>query len=246
MVRYACGMEAIEAEGLESGRRDTRGRRSKQKLNQGQLLLALEKLERLEDKVSAKPQSVSYERRAPSKQGQPSAEQFQDLPVAKTIEIVPEEVNTAPERSPESPRPHRTELRCSRGCLPASIKAVDASARLIVGVAMAKYADHLPLHPQELKFERWGTPCWEKPAPIFSTNRSVSWRIAASATPRSTTTSWRMPFAPRRLARRTGTLSAAPKRATNGRSFIKSPPPAAATGSIPTTICAMCSPGCHQ
>src|SRR5690625_260428 len=67
-----------------------------EKINRAQLLLQLDILEKQEEAVR-KLESISYERQKPSKTRQAPAEQFKDLPVDETIEIVPEEVKAHPE-----------------------------------------------------------------------------------------------------------------------------------------------------
>src|SRR5690625_7343464 len=59
-----------------------------EKLNSAQLLLQLDILEKQEEAVR-KLESISYERQKPSKTRQAPAEQFKDLPVDETVEIVP-------------------------------------------------------------------------------------------------------------------------------------------------------------
>ena len=102
--------------------------------------------------------------------------------MTETIEIVPEEVKANPEMferiGPEETfevdivppqlikrrtlRPkfrHRTDRSRPPVVAPAPARIARggyASAGLIAWVTMAKYADHLPLHRQELMFERWG------------------------------------------------------------------------------------------
>lgn len=152
-----------------------------EKFDQAQLLLQLEALERLEE-TAAKPQVVTYERQSPSKPRQAPAEQFKNLPVKETVEVVPEEVKADPEmfeRIGEEEtfevdivppqlikrrivRPkfrHRLNRSRPPVVAPAPARLAQggyASAGLIAWVAMAKYADHLPLHRQEKMFERWG------------------------------------------------------------------------------------------
>src|SRR5690554_4754957 len=67
-----------------------------EKLDRAQLLLQLEALEKLEEAV-AKTETISYERQSPAKPRQAAAEQFKNLPVDETVEIVPDEVKAQPE-----------------------------------------------------------------------------------------------------------------------------------------------------
>src|SRR5690606_4021326 len=67
-----------------------------EKLDRAQLLLQLEALEKLEE-TARKTETISYERQKPSKARQAPAEQFKDLPVVETVEIMPEEVKADPE-----------------------------------------------------------------------------------------------------------------------------------------------------
>lgn len=153
-----------------------------EKLDQAQLLLALEALEKLEEQTATKPQVVSYERPAASKPRQAPVEQFKDLPVKETVEIVPEEVKADPELFERIGQEETFEVdivppqlikrrivrpkfrhRFSRSrppvVAPAPARLAQggyASAGLIAWVAMSKYADHLPLYRQEKMFERWG------------------------------------------------------------------------------------------
>ena len=153
-----------------------------EKLDQAQLLLALEALEKLEEQTAPKPQAVSYERQVPAKPRQAPSEQFKDLPVKETVEIVPDEVKADPEmfeRIGEEEtfevdivpprlikrrivRPkfrHRLNRNRPPAVAPAPARLAQggyASAGLIAWVAMAKYADHLPLYRQEKMLERWG------------------------------------------------------------------------------------------
>ncbi len=153
-----------------------------EKLDQAQLLLALEALEKLEEQTEIKPQVVSYERAARSKPRQAPAEQFKNLPVTETVEIVPDEVKADPEMFERIGREetfevdiippqlikrrillpkfrHRLDRSRPPVVAPAPARLAQggyASAGLIAWVAMSKYADHLPLYRQEKMFERWG------------------------------------------------------------------------------------------
>lgn len=152
-----------------------------ERLDQAQLLLQLDALEKLVEEDAAKPQIVSYERKSPAPRQAP-VDQFKNLPVTETIEILPEEVKADPEAferigeeetfevdivppqlvKRRTVRPKfRRRLDRSRPPVvaPAPARIAQggyASAGLIAWVAMAKYADHLPLYRQEKMFERWG------------------------------------------------------------------------------------------
>src|SRR5690625_5859053 len=151
-----------------------------EKINRAQLLLQLDLLEKQEEAVR-KLESISYERQKPSKTRQAPAEQFKDLPVDETIEIVPEEVKANPEMFEQigqeetfevdivPPRlfkrrivrpKFRHQLNRTRPPVvaPAPVRLIQggyASAGLMAWVALSKYADHLPLYRQERMFERW-------------------------------------------------------------------------------------------
>ena len=152
-----------------------------ERIDSAQLLLRLEELEKLETKAEAKPQVVTYERQSP-KPRQTAAEQFKNLPVRETVEIVPDEVKAYPEMFErigqeetfevdiEPPRLFKRKIvrpkfrhRLNRNRPPVvaaapagPVQGGYASAGLIAWVAMAKYADHLPLYRQEKMFQRWG------------------------------------------------------------------------------------------
>jgi len=152
-----------------------------EKINRAQLLLQLDILEKQEEAVR-KLESISYERQKPSKTRQAPAEQFKDLPVDETIEIVPEEVKAHPEMFEQigqeetfevdivPPRlfkrrivrpKFRHQLDRTRPPVVAAapvrlVQGGYASAGLMAWVALSKYADHLPLYRQERMFERWG------------------------------------------------------------------------------------------
>jgi transposase len=152
-----------------------------EKLDSAQLQLQLETLERLEREV-ARTETVTFERKAGSSSRQVPAEQFKDLPVKETLEIIPEEVKAQPEMFErigqeetfevdiDPPRlfkrriirpkyRHRLDRSRPPVVAPAPARLIQggyASAGLMAWVALAKYADHLPLHRQEKMFERWG------------------------------------------------------------------------------------------
>jgi len=130
-----------------------------------------------------KTELVSYQRVAGVKDPRVlPAEAFKDLPVAETIEVVPEEVKKDPslfeqigeERTFEvdivPPRlvkreivrlKYRHVLDRSRAPLiaPAPVRPVQggyASAGLLAWIALSKYVDHLPLYRLERMSQRWG------------------------------------------------------------------------------------------
>ena len=150
-------------------------------LDRAQLMLALGALEKLEKEAAQKPQIVSYQRQSPKPRQSP-AEQFKDLPVKETVEIVPDEVKADPEMYERIGEEETFEIDivppqifkrrivrpkfCQRNnrerppvVAPALVRLAQggyASAGLIAWVIIAKYADHLPLHRQEKMFGRWG------------------------------------------------------------------------------------------
>lgn len=135
---------------------------------------------------TARPtQVVTYERRrAPAAPRSTPAETFAKLPVKETVEIIPEEVQADPaafekigeERTFEvdvvppqmfkreivRPKYRRIAERAQPPVVaPAPARPVPggyASAGLLAWIAIAKYADHLPLFRQEKMFARWGAP----------------------------------------------------------------------------------------
>ena len=138
-----------------------------------------------EDDAIPEPESktkITYERSAKKSSRELPAERFGHLPVAKTVEIVPEAVKAEPnlyERIGQEEtfevgittpklwkraiiRPKfRHILDRSRPPLiaPAPKRPVDggyASAGLLAYVTLSKYRDHLPLYRQEKMSEHWG------------------------------------------------------------------------------------------
>lgn len=130
-----------------------------------------------------KLEKISYERVVlPAQKRTLAAETFKDLPIAETIEVVPEEVKKDPtlfERIGEErtfevdivpPRlvkreivrlKYRHVLDRSRAPLiaPAPLRPVQggyASAGLLAWIALSKYVDHLPLYRLERMSQRWG------------------------------------------------------------------------------------------
>lgn len=151
-----------------------------ERVDRAQLALTLGELEQ---KLVAAPvvQRVSYERSAPVARVLP-AENFADLPVHETIELIPAEVKAEPaaykrigeERSFEVDvvppklfkreiiRPkyrHREDRSRPPVVAPASVRAVAggyASAGLLAWVTLSKYVEHQPLYRQEQMSVRWG------------------------------------------------------------------------------------------
>ena len=141
-----------------------------ERLDRAQLALQLGEMEA---KLAAAPavQQVSYERAAPVARVLP-AENFTDLPVAETVEIIPAEVQAAPEAyerigeertfeidvvAPKLVkrviiRPkyrHREDRSRPPIVAPAPARAVAggyASAGLLAWVTLSKYIDHQPLY----------------------------------------------------------------------------------------------------
>ena len=132
---------------------------------------------------AAATETIRYERTVAAREKRPlPAEVFKNLPVAETIEIVPAEVQAAPqdyerigeERTFEvdvvSPklvkreivRPkfrHKTDRTQPPVIAPAPARPVAggyAAAGLLAWVALSKYVHHLPLYRLEQMSERWG------------------------------------------------------------------------------------------
>jgi transposase len=151
-----------------------------ERLDRAQLALQLGELEQ---QLVAAPavQQVSYERSAPVARVLP-AENFADLPVQETVEIIPAEVRAEPaayerigeERSFEIDvvppqlvkreiiRPkyrHKADRSRPPVVAPAPVRPVAggyASAGLLAWVTLSKDVDHQPLYRQEQMSERWG------------------------------------------------------------------------------------------
>jgi transposase len=131
----------------------------------------------------AKTETIRYERTVAAKEKRPlPAETFKDLPVAETIELIPDEVKAAPdlfekiaeERTFEvdiiAPqlvkreiiRPkfrHKLNRALPPVIAPALVRPVAggyASAGLLAWIALSKYVDHLPLYRLEKMSARWG------------------------------------------------------------------------------------------
>lgn len=151
-----------------------------EKLDRAQLLLKLGEPQKLA--AAASPvQTVTYERGAPRERPLP-AETFAALPVKETIELVPAEVQAAPERyerigeertfevdvvppklfKREIVRPKyrvKDDRRVAPVIAPALVRPVAggyASAGLLAWIALSKYVDHLPLYRLEQMSGRWG------------------------------------------------------------------------------------------
>jgi transposase len=144
-------------------------------------------------------QIVTYERRKPSGEKRPlPAETFAKLPVREVIEIVPDEVKTAPEcfekiseertfevdvvppqlfkREIVRPKYRRKDARELPPVIaPAPARPVAggyASAGLLAYIVIAKFENHLPLYRLEMMSTRWGA--------TLSRQSMVEWvRIAA-------------------------------------------------------------------
>ena len=154
-----------------------------EKLDQAQLRFHLEELEKLAAQSEARVETITYERaKAAREPRQVPAEAFAHLPVAETIEIVPDAVQRDPdlyerigeERTFEVDviepklvkrvivRPkYRHKLDRNRAPLLAAaparvIPGGYASAGLLAWIAINKYVHHLPLYRLEQMSQRWG------------------------------------------------------------------------------------------
>ena len=154
-------------------------------LDQAQLLLAIDGLQKQIAAVTPPTETITYERPAgPAAKRTLPAESFAHLPVKETIELVPEAVKQDPslyekigeERTfevdiippqlfkREIVRPkfkHRLDRNRAPIVAPAPVRIAPggfASAGLIAWALTAKYADHLPLYRQEQMLTRWGAP----------------------------------------------------------------------------------------
>jgi len=152
-------------------------------LDRAQLLLQLEGLEALVQKLEAPRQTITYERTpaTPAERKTP-AELFAKLPVKETITIEPAEVKAAPaayekigeERTFEvdlvppqlfkreivRPKYRKIEDKSQPPVVaPAPARPVSggyASAGLIAYILVSKYLDHQPLYRLEKQSARWG------------------------------------------------------------------------------------------
>lgn len=151
-----------------------------------------EKLDRLQGALalgeiapaaSARTESVRYERTVQTREKRPvPAELFKDVPVTETLELIPAEVQAAPQdyerigeertfeidvRSPklvkrEIIRPkfrHKLDRTQPPVVAPAPARPVAggyASAGLLAWIALSKYVHHLPLYRLEQMSQRWG------------------------------------------------------------------------------------------
>lgn len=130
----------------------------------------------------AQKETVTYERRKPSRRELP-AERFANLPINETVEILPDEVQANPELyerigiaeetfevrlTPASlwkrkiVRPkfrHKLDRNLPPLLAPAPPRVIEggyASAQLIATIALNKYLYHLPLYRQEKMSAHWG------------------------------------------------------------------------------------------
>ncbi len=127
-------------------------------------------------------QKVSYERKKAKKPRLSAREQFERLPVAETVELVPAEVKADPERYKQigeersfevditPPKLFKREIvrlkfKCLDGrdappviepALPRPAVCSYASAGLMAYVVWSKYLHHLPLYRQEKMSAHWG------------------------------------------------------------------------------------------
>ena len=154
-----------------------------EKLDQAQLRFQLEELEKLAARSEARVETITYERAKAAKEPrQVPAEAFAHLPVAETVEIVPEAVKQEPELyerigeertfevdvvapklvKREIVRPkYRHKLDRNRAPVVAAAPARVvpggyASAGLLAWIAISKYVHHLPLYRLEQMSQRWG------------------------------------------------------------------------------------------
>ncbi len=154
-----------------------------EKLDRAQLLLKLGELEKLAAATAPQTETITYERAKGSKEPRPvPAETFEHLPVQETVEIIPEQVQKAPdlyerigeERTFEVDvvppklfkrefiRPkfrHRLDRSRPPLLAPAPARPVAggyASAGLLAWIALSKYVDHQPLYRLEQMSRRWG------------------------------------------------------------------------------------------
>lgn len=155
-----------------------------EKLDRAQLEMKFEELKNLLEQASdAEAKLVQYERRAKAREKRPvPAEVFAHLPVAETLEILPEAVKAEPEayekigeertfevdvtppklfkREIVRPKFRRKDDREQPPVVaPATARPVTggyASAGLLAWIALSKYVDHLPLYRLEQMSARWG------------------------------------------------------------------------------------------
>lgn len=152
-------------------------------LDRLQAVLALE--EAASAPAPAKTDTITYERTVCAKEKRPlPAESFKDLPVAETIELIPDEVKAQPELYEKISEERTFEVdiiapqlvkrviirskyrhKLNRALAPviaaAPAKPVAggyASAGLLAWIALSKYVDHLPLYRLEKMSARWGAP----------------------------------------------------------------------------------------
>ncbi len=154
-----------------------------EKLDQAQLRFHLEELEKMAVKGEELVERITYERTKSVQQPRAvPADAFARLPVAETIEIIPEPVKAEPEHyerigeertfevdviepklvKREIVRPkYRHKLDRNRAPLVAAaparvIAGGYASAGLLAWIAISKYLHHLPLYRLEQMSQRWG------------------------------------------------------------------------------------------
>lgn len=128
-------------------------------------------------------QAVTYERRVPKAEKRPlAAEVFKNLPVAETLEILPDEVKAEPQayerigeertfeveivgpqlvkreivRPKFKKKADREQPPVVAPALPRAAVGGYASAGLIAYVVVSKYQHHLPLYRLESMSQRWG------------------------------------------------------------------------------------------
>lgn len=152
-----------------------------ERLDQAQLRLGIEELEKLVEGPVA-PRLVRGYERAEGTVRPPAQELFSHLPVKETVEIVPEEVKRDPglyekigeERTFEvdvtPPRLFKREIvrpkyrHCADRTRPPVLAPAPArpapggyaSAGLIAWILLSKYVDHQPLYRQQKQSARWG------------------------------------------------------------------------------------------
>ena len=153
-----------------------------EKLDQAQLRLELQELEKLAVQSESRLETITYERNKAREPRPVPAETFAQLPVVETIEVVPEPVKQDPELyekigeertfevdvippklvKREIVRPkyrHRLDRNRPPLLAPSPARVVPggyASAGLLAWIALSKYVDHLPLYRLEQMSQRWG------------------------------------------------------------------------------------------
>ncbi|MBC2601248.1 IS66 family transposase [Puniceicoccus vermicola] len=151
-----------------------------ERIDRDQALLALEEMETRQKQMER--QEVSYIRSKARQRSKGAIERFEKVPVAETVEIVPEEVKADPDLYEQIGAEETFEIditppkifkrlirrlkfrhRIERSLPPVVVPALErpvqgsyASAGLVGWVVLGKYIDHLPLYRQQKMFERWG------------------------------------------------------------------------------------------